>query len=180
MGLESNSLLIGNIGRLIKEKDQETLIRAMPSIVEQFPHARLLIVGDGPLRRRLQELVGALAIGSYVCFTRAIGRMQVYKLLHAIDIFVMCSITEGFCNAVVEAMAARKPVIITDAGALPEVVGDAGIVVPPRQPESLAGAVLHLASLDVAEQRRIGAAGRRRTMSLFELADRPRNIPNYM
>ncbi len=169
IGVEADDFMIGNMGRLVSPKDQRSLIQAMEIVVEELPQAKLVIVGDGPLRGDLESLAQALGLQNNVIFTGAIAREKVYEILHMIDLFVMSSLWEGFCNAVVEAMAARKPVIVTNVGPLPEVVGEVGRFVPPRSPKILAEAILELTSASPDLLKSMGEAGRRRVEENFTI-----------
>jgi len=166
-GLGMDDFLIGNVGRLVPQKDQQSLIHAMSLVVRALPAAKLVIVGGGPLQARLTTLVHRLGLEEQVILTGGLRRERVYEFLHAADLFVMCSLWEGFCNALVEAMAAGKPVVATDVGPLPEVVGSAGCLVPPRSPATLADAVLGVAAMPSESRRRLGAAARRRVVENF-------------
>lgn len=98
-------------------------------------------------------------------------REDVPEILATSDVFVMPSLGEHFGRVLVEAMAMGKPVVATDAGGTPEIVldGETGLLVPPGQPEPLAGAVLALLN-DAARAGRLGTAGRCRAHADFSLA----------
>ncbi len=153
----------------MREKDQETLIRAVAAARQENERVHLVIVGDGPLRSRLASLAQELELGDRVTFTGAVQRAQVYEILHASDLFVMSSITEGFCNGVVEAMAARRPVVVTQAGALPEVVGQSGWFVPPQTPGAIVNAIKEIAALPRQEIDAVTDAARRRVEDCFTI-----------
>lgn len=167
LGIRPGAFVIGHAGRLVREKDQATLIRALAILVDEGLDATLVVVGAGPLRDRLLSLAYSLSLENRVVFTGEIARQRVYQILHTLDLFVMSSNTEGFGNAVVEAMGARRPVVVTRAGALPEVVGEAGRLAPPRSPTALAGAILELAQLSSAALAALGEAGRSRVEACF-------------
>ena len=114
------------VGALVDHKDHATLAAAAHMI-----EARVLVAGEGPLRSPLED--GPLEL---------LGRRDdVAGLLARADVFVHCSQEEGMGQAVVEAMLAGVPVVATRAGGVPEVVGDAGLLVPVRDPRALAEAV---------------------------------------
>jgi len=140
----------------------------MPKIVQQFPSTRLLLVGEGPLRGDLQRLTKALDLERHVIFTGL--RTDVPRLLQAVDVFVLPSLWEGFGLVLLEAMVAGRPIVASSVGAIPEIVLDAetGLLVPPRQPDSLAGAILALLE-NPAWAARMGAAGRKRVEAKFSL-----------
>jgi glycosyltransferase involved in cell wall biosynthesis len=169
IGVKANDFVIGHVARLIPAKDQRSLIEAMKIVVAKPSQAKLVIVGDGPLRGDLESLVQILGLRDNIIFTGAVTRRKVYEILHAIDIFVMSSLWEGFCNALVEAMAARKPIITTNVGPLPEVVGEVGKFVPPSSPEILAEAILEMASASSDLLKSVGEAGRQRVEEKFTI-----------
>lgn len=169
LGIKPDKFVIGHAGRLVREKDQETLIRALAIVLDSGLDATLVIVGAGPLQQRLLALVQALGIDNQVIFTGEVARSRAYQILYALDLFIMSSITEGFSNAVVEAMAARRAVVVTRAGALPEIVGKAGRLAPPRSPAALAAAILEVAALGSTELEATIEAGRRRAEICFTI-----------
>jgi glycosyltransferase involved in cell wall biosynthesis len=127
------------VGRLDPLKDHPTLLRALT----RAPRIHLLLLGDGPLRRGVEDLARELGIADRVTFMGF--RTDVPQILKACDIYVHSAISEGFGIAACEAMAARLPVIATDLPALAQLVQGAGILTPPRDFESLARALNALA-----------------------------------
>ncbi len=122
--VSEEEFLIGNTAMLIEQKDQKTLIEAYKRFHEKVPDSKLLIVGDGKLRSDLESLTRKLDIEENIIFTGLVARSKVFKIINSLDLFVMSSIYEGFCNAMVEAMVAENPVIATDVPPLPEVAGE--------------------------------------------------------
>lgn len=116
--------VIGTVGRLVWQKDHETLVKAFALFKKKVPAAKLLLVGDGVLRRRIETLSHDLGLSGDVIISGMLPRDAVYALLPMIDIFVISSVYEGFCNAMVEAMLAEVPVIATRIDPLPEVLGE--------------------------------------------------------
>ncbi len=121
--IPEKAFVIGNVGRLEKAKDQQTLIRAFKLFKEKVNNSRLMIVGGGSQAEELKVLVRELKIKDEVIFTGLVSRDEAYQVINTLDLFVISSLYEGFCNAMVEAMAAGKPVIATDIAPLPEVLG---------------------------------------------------------
>jgi glycosyltransferase involved in cell wall biosynthesis len=133
------------VGRLARAKGLDTLLRAVAVARRQVPDLGLWILGDGeegPAYRRLCE---ELDLGSVVRFCGE--RRDVGSWLHAADVFVLSSISEGLPISMLEAMAAGRPAIVTGVGALPELIAlsGAGQTVPPRDVDSLARAIVDLA-----------------------------------
>ncbi|WP_338061977.1 glycosyltransferase family 4 protein [Sporohalobacter salinus] len=143
--LSKKSFLIGNIAMLEKQKDQETLIRAFNIFKSEIENAKLIIVGAGSLKEKLNSVVSKLGLNEDVIFTGLVSRDEVYKIINSIDLFVMSSIYEGFCNAMVEAMVAENAIIATNIPPLPEVLGkENGIFFEKKSYKNLASNMLRL------------------------------------
>jgi glycosyltransferase involved in cell wall biosynthesis len=174
LGLPAQGPFLLCVGRLDPQKGHPYLIEAMHRVVERFPDATLLIVGAA--QQGSEEYVGALReqaaapelVGKVVF---AGERQDVPRLMAACDVFVLASLWEGFGLVFVEAMAASKPVVGTRVSGVPEVVadGETGILVPPRDPEALAAAMIRLLD-DPAECRRLGRNGYQRVRERFSAA----------
>jgi glycosyltransferase involved in cell wall biosynthesis len=137
--------------------------------VARHPDAVALLVGDGSGRRELEARAGAMGLQGSLRFLGS--RLDVPEILRVVDILVHPSLEEGFCNAILEAMAAGKPVVATAVGGNPEAVmeGETGLLVPPGDGPALAEAIGWL--LDRPEQAAaFGHAGRRRVVERFELS----------
>lgn len=168
IGINPSHFLIGNVGRLVSHKDQRTLIQAIAKVAREIPTVNLVIVGSGELENHLKEMAKELDLSHLILFTGELERSQVYKILHSLDIFVMSSLREGFCNAVAEAMASKKIIVATNVGSLLEVVGNAGKYFSPGDPQALAKAILDLIN-NRKEWESIAIAGRRRVQEKFTL-----------
>lgn len=170
LGLAEEDPVVGILAALRPEKDHETFLRAAALVVERHPAARFLVVGGGPRRAALEGLALELGIADRVVFTGA--RSDVPAVLAAMDVFVLSSFTiECFPMALLEAMASSRPAVCTAVGGVPELLDDGvtGYLVPPRDPEALAGQLDPL--LRSRElRRRLGAAARARVESNFTLA----------
>jgi glycosyltransferase involved in cell wall biosynthesis len=169
LGVDDRAFVVMAVARLDPVKDFPTLVDAFAIVRRQLPQARLVIVGDGPERARLEACVDASNLGRSVDI---IGyRAGVRQLLPAADLYVSSSISEGISITILEAMAAKVPVVATAVGGTPEVlptVDDGGILVPSRDPGRLAAAILSV-ERDPAMRAAIAAAGRRRLESDFTL-----------
>jgi glycosyltransferase involved in cell wall biosynthesis len=156
--------VIGNVARLVEQKDQRALVDAAPAILERFPHARFVVVGDGPLRGELEERAARLP------FEFLGARPDVPALLAGFDVFAFPSLFEGLCLAVIEAQAAGVPVVATPVGGIRETVveGETGVLVPQRDPAALAAAVCRLLD-DSALAERLAAEARRRVHERYSV-----------
>ncbi len=120
-GYASDDLLIGTVGTLRREKGHGHLLEAMRMVVSRYPSARLLVVGDGPLRSRLEWQAVALGLRGRVEFLGT--RTNVPELLGLLDLFVLASVNESFGIALAEAMCVGLPCVATAVGGIPEVLG---------------------------------------------------------
>jgi glycosyltransferase involved in cell wall biosynthesis len=136
--------VVGNIAALVPHKGQKHLVDAAARVVRQVPDAHFLILGEGELRAPLERQVKELHLEKHVLLPGF--RTDVLSLLKAFDVFVMSSVTEGLGTSVLDAMAAARPIVATRAGGIPEVVvdGETGLLVPIRDHEQLAGAIVRL------------------------------------
>lgn len=149
---------IGANGRLVVEKNFETFIDAAALIKNE--HTAFFIISDGYERQKLEAKIAALNLQNKFFLLGAIPDAAQY--LKAFDVFVMSSIKEGLPYALLEAMAAGVPAIATRVGGMPEILEpNAGIIVPPRDPQALAGAIENLlANHEQANQITLVAAQR--------------------
>jgi len=169
LGIDDKAFVVMAVARLDPVKDFPTLIDAFATVRDAVPHARLVIVGDGPERARLDACAADARVAGAVDL---IGfRAGVRGLLPAADLYVSSSISEGISITILEAMAANVAVVATAVGGTPEVLrtaADGGILVPSRDPARLASAVLSL-ERDPAARAAIAAGGRRRLETAFNI-----------
>lgn len=146
LGLNGAYPVVMWIARVQRHKGHEDLVRAFATVMEAYPRARLVLVGDGKHRPALEALSHRLGLESKVLFTGA--RRDVPDLLSVCDIFVCPSHAETLCLSVLEAMAAGKPVVSTAVWGPGDYIRHEceGLLVPPRQPNLLAEAIVRLAA----------------------------------
>ena len=158
--------LVGNVAALVPHKGQRHLIESATLVVRQVPDARFIIAGEGELRESLERQIKEHRLEKHVHL--AGFRPDVLSLHKAFDIFVMSSVTEGLGTSLLDAMAAGKPVVATSTGGIPEVVadGETGTLVPPRDHQAMASAIVRLLN-DADLRARMGAAGLRRVRQKF-------------
>ncbi len=156
----------GTIGSLIPLKGHATLVEAFAAVVREMPATRLLIAGQGPLRAQLEAKAKRLGIGDNVEFCGLTD--EIPALLRRVDVLVHPSMQEAFGLAIVEGMAARKPVIASDLPAIRHLLagGSAGILVPVGDPEAFASAMLALAD-DPGRARSLGEDGYRHAAASY-------------
>lgn len=137
-----DGIVIGSVGMLRPVKSHRTIIRAFEYVLREYPDSQLVLVGDGPTRPDIEQLARELGIEDRVLITGLLPREEVYSLLHELDLFIMSSVSEGFCVAVAEAMASELPVVVSDIPTLRNLVGETGYFAEPECPESFADALV--------------------------------------
>jgi glycosyltransferase involved in cell wall biosynthesis len=141
LGCSDDEFLICAVGNLYPVKGHCYLIRAIARLLPQHPNLRLVIAGRGGEQAALEQLISELHLQDHVSLLGF--RNDVKEILLASDLFVMPSLSEGLPLSLLEAMAAKRPVVVTDVGGMPQVIrnGVMGLVVPPADDESLALAI---------------------------------------
>jgi colanic acid/amylovoran biosynthesis glycosyltransferase len=175
-------------GRLIEKKGLPVTLRAFAKFLTHYPNATLTIAGEGPLLGQLRNLAHELNIDGRVSFTGFVSQEQLREIYYASHIFLHPSQTghdgnqEGIPNAMLEAMASGLPVFATQHGGIPEVIenGAAGVLVPERDHENLATALLDAAK-DLGFLSRIARDGAEIVRKNFDLrAQAPRLEEIYL
>ena len=164
--LPTHSPVVGNVGALVAQKAQHTLIDAAALVVREVPDARFVILGEGELRPALEDQIRQKHLERHVFL--AGFRPDVLELMKDFDLFALSSVHEGLCTSLVDAMAAAKPAVATAVGGVPEVVadGETGFLVPSRDHHALAEKIVRLLK-DEDLRRRMGEAGLARARRLF-------------
>lgn len=139
--VSQEALVVLYTGRLHPMKGLEHLIQGWRGVLEEFPQARLWIVGDGPSGPELRKLVNDLALNGEIVFAGSFDDVQ--DFLYAADLFVLPSLQEGLSLSLLEAMSVGLPVVVSDIPANRAIIidGTNGLVVPTAQGEPLAGAI---------------------------------------
>jgi len=161
LGIPPQALLVGTVGRLEAVKAQADLVRAVAELSERLPDLHLLILGEGSERGALESLAREAGLATRVHLPGF--REEVERVLPALDVFVLPSLSEGMPNALLQAMAAGLPAVASDVGGNPEVlrVGETGLLVPAGDCYELARAIERLlTNRELAAK--MGAAGRAR------------------
>ena len=156
-------------GRLVQAKNYPNLLRAFAQVRAMHPEAQLWVAGEStPIEAtRFQHMAAQRGMGDAV---RYLGlRRDIPALLDAADAFVLGSEWEGMPLAVGEAMAMEKPVVATDVGGVKEMVGEAGLLVPARDANKLAGAMLDVMQRSAQDRQALGRAARERIVTSFNL-----------
>jgi glycosyltransferase involved in cell wall biosynthesis len=170
-GTQKGPLHVGYVGRFVPEKGILTLLDACE--MTGLP-LEVTLLGDGPQQQQLDARIGTLRMDVHVRIKPSVPHEQVPATLRSFDVVVLPSTgrrgwTEQFGRVLIEAMACGVPVIGSASGAIPDIIGDAGIVVPPGDVTSLAAALSRL-SANAEERSRLRLAGLNRVSSLFSVA----------
>lgn len=170
-GIPSDRVVGAVVGSVMEKKGLHYLIDALPAVLKQAPQFHLLVVGqprprDEDYAAALREQARALQVDSAI--TWAGSRRDVPELLGASDLLISASLEENFPISMLEAMAARLPIVATTVGGVPECVvdGETGRLLPPKDAVALGEAIAHLALSD-AQRRAWGVAGQRRQQRHF-------------
>ena len=157
------------VGRFDPPKDYPNMLQAFARVVRERSHTTLLIAGDGPLRKAMESMALDLGISGYVRFLGI--RRDVSQLMNAADAYVMSSSWEGMPMVLLEASATGLPIVATDVGGNREVVldGITGFLVPARNPEALAEAMLRMMDLPEEKRREMGKAAHKHIEENFSL-----------
>jgi glycosyltransferase involved in cell wall biosynthesis len=168
LGVGESDVLIGTVAVFRPVKDLHTMLEATALIARETPRARLVLMGAGPQKEELEAAVERLGLKSVVHFPGF--RRDASQLLPALDVFVLSSLSEGISLALLEAMAAGVPVVATSVGGNVEILQKpaSGLLVPPRSPHELAGAILSLMN-DSTRRSELSAGGRQRVEEAFSL-----------
>lgn len=168
LGLKPDELVLMYVGRVIEGKGLTDLLPAVATILPRHPNLRVVIVGNGPIRERLERLAQELGMHEVVVFTGQ--RSDVAGVLAAGDIFVLPSFIEGLPLSMLEAMSAGKPVVAGISGGVPEVITDGvdGLLHQPGDHAGLAAALTRMIE-DRELRQRIAEAGKRRAREHFSV-----------
>lgn len=158
LGIPASALVVITVTRLVPQKAPLDFLAAASRVAERVPHARFLVVGDGPMRAQVERAIQDMGLAERVVLTGL--RRDVPDLLGAADVFVLSSLWEGLPRVILQAMAAGKPVVVTAADGNAEVVQDGsnGLLVPPGMPAELAKGIVTLLS-DPVRSAEMGRRG---------------------
>jgi colanic acid/amylovoran biosynthesis glycosyltransferase len=159
-----------SVGRLVWVKGTTYALQSLRLLLDRGIAARLTLIGDGPERQRVLYTIEDLGLRDHVDLLGRRSPIAVRDLLQKADVFVLPSLSEGFCNAAIEAMGCGIPVVMANCGGAREGVTDGveGFIVPPRDSEGMAAAIEKLV-LDPGLRARMGQAGRERVLRQFTL-----------
>jgi sugar transferase (PEP-CTERM/EpsH1 system associated) len=169
LGIPKESFAVGTVGRMVKIKDQQTLLKAAEILVSRGVPVHVLLGGSGPEHSSLSKVAASSpALAGRVAFLGSVANVP--ELLNAMDVFVLPSISEGMSNTILEAMASGLPVVATRVGGNPELVEEnrSGWLFEPGDETDLAARLERLAA-NPDLSRDLGTAARQRAVSNFSL-----------
>jgi glycosyltransferase involved in cell wall biosynthesis len=152
-----------------EQKNLMTLVDAMEQVLQPLPETKLVIIGDGPLKSRVEKRAKELSIDGSVTFLGYLPeREQVYSTISKCDIFAVPSLYEGFCNAAVEAMGCGLPLVASDINVLREVVGEGGRFADPHDSDEFADELQALLQNDTG-RKELGNTAKDRAREMFPI-----------
>jgi glycosyltransferase involved in cell wall biosynthesis len=168
LGIQPSAPVVGAVGVHRPQKALDVLLHATATLATQWRDLRVLMVGDGPERANLERLAGELGVSEVVRFLGR--RSDIPDVLRALDVAVCCSDFEGSPLAMMEYMEAGLPVVATAVGGVPDLIepGVHGLLVSPRDPDALAGAISELLA-DPSRAQEMGARGQERRRTEFDI-----------
>jgi glycosyltransferase involved in cell wall biosynthesis len=174
-GIAPSVKIVGFVGRLSPEKGPLYLLRSFPEVLRSLTETKLLIVGDGILKEKLLKTAADLGCEKNVLFTGY--RDDVEEILADVDVLINPSLWDLLPMIILQAMMMEVPVVASRVGGIPELVdeGVTGLLVPSRDEQALAGAIVALLG-DRGKAREMGWAGRRRVLEEFNIDDKIREF----
>jgi glycosyltransferase involved in cell wall biosynthesis len=169
LDVEADAMLVGLVGRVEPVKDHATFLRAAALLKERFPRAIFVLIGQDAETSNgaLMSLVRDYGLEGAV---RLLGlRRDVPRLTAALDLAVLSSISESFPNVVGEAMSCGVPVVSTAVGDAAQIIGNTGLVVPPRRPDMLARAMGEILAMEAEQRANLGMLARARVVQQYSL-----------
>jgi sugar transferase (PEP-CTERM/EpsH1 system associated) len=170
LDIDIKAPVVGIVARLDPIKNHACLIKAMKNVINKYPDALLLIVGDGPINSELKEMVKDMALEKNIRFLGM--RTDVHEILSVMDVFVLCSRSEGLSVTLLEAMSSGKAVVATRVGGTPELIEHdmEGLLVESDDREGLSGAILELLT-HRSKAAKLGETARRKVEEQFSLVN---------
>ena len=169
LGINDKIIVIGFAARFDPQKDHRNFFEAAKIVYKIYPNVHFLLCGDGISwdNKRLRERIEKSGVKKV---THLLGRRDDMKnIYNSIDIFCSSSYGEGFPNVIGEAMACEIPCVVTDVGDSAIIVGDTGFVVPPKNPEALAEAIIKMIEIGEEKRKELGKRARKRIEESYSI-----------
>ena len=179
LGLDANHFVIGIVARLSPQKAHQVLFEAFAQLRQTVPHARLVVVGAGDRAQELRTLADRLGVEDRVLFTGL--RRDVAALLPAFDVSCLSSVHEGVPIAAIESMSVGIPMVVTDCGALSDIITDGvhGYVVPVGDSDAISSRLLALAQSATLRER-LGDSARKRVEQMYSIDQTARGYEDLL
>jgi len=174
-GISADDCIVGHVARFHPMKDHARFLRSAVRLLKDYPNIRFVIVGrnvglDNPA---LTGIIPEIMLDRFIFLGE---REDVNDIMQTMDIFCQSSWSEAFPNVVGEAMACQIPCVVTNVGDSAEIVGDTGVIVPPRNDEALVQGLLTMLSMTEEDRRSLGEEARSRIENNYDL---PRIVEQY-
>lgn len=168
LGITDKNLVVGKIARLFDLKGHDVLLAAAPKIIAAVPEVKFLLVGDGPLRAKLEKQAAALKITDHVVFAGLVPPAEVCRYTALMHVLAHLSLREGLPRTAVQALAAGVPVVAYPLDGTPEIVinGLSGYLCEPKNPDKVADAIIRLLK-NPTRRRKMGEHGRQEVQKKF-------------
>lgn len=176
--ISNDQQVVGTVARFCPQKGYEYLIRAVRIVINTNPSVKFLFIGDGELRKKIECMIDRLELSDNVLLTGQ--RTDVVPFYTLMDIFVLPSLWEGLPYTILEAMYSGKPVVATSIYGTEDIVvhGKTGILVPPKDPEALANAIIQLLKAKRAANK-MGQEGKRLVEKKYQLKDQIKKLETF-
>ncbi len=169
LGLKDDAFVFGTIGRLVPLKGHINLIKAFEICLKQYPDSQLVIIGEGRDRQNLENYIADQNLKDHVLLAGHIDAAS--TRLKALDVFVLPSLNEGFGLVLLEAMAAKLPIIASNTGGIPHVLGKLGRLISPIDShQAIAAAMLEHQEMNPEERELIGQELNKRLIEEFDIS----------
>jgi len=178
LNIEENKKILISVGRLHEAKGCPYLIKAMKILKEKYPHILLIVLGEGPEGKKIEEQIKELKLEKNILL---LGQKEnISEYLNASDVFVMPSLWEGLPIALLEAMACGLPVVATRVGGVPEVVedGKSSFLVELKNPRGLAEKIIKTLEMSEEERKKMGEHGRKIVEKKFSIEQMVKEYEN--
>lgn len=167
LNLNENEFVVGNIARLAPNKDHHSLIQSFAAFHQLYPNSKLVLIGDGDLEPTIKQEINSLGLMHAVKLTGFLP--QAFRYMTAFDCFALSSIQEAFGRVLLEAMIAKLPVIATSVHGIPEVLGNTGMLLQPRDTAGLTAAMQRIANMSTSERQRFAQLGYEHVANQFSI-----------
>ena len=176
LGLSENTPLISIVARLVPVKGHTYFLDAAKYVLEKYPDARFLVVGDGELRPELERYAYDTGISKQIDFLGF--RRDLPEIYADLDVVVLSSLNEGLPVTLIEAMAAATPVVAAQVGGVGDLVEHekTGILAPPKNSRALADGICQIFALSASERQTMGEAGRASVYPRYHISTLCSNI----